>query len=248
MIEVSNLSKSYGDYKAVTDVSFSAARGEIVGFLGPNGAGKTTTIRMLATYLPPSAGKASIAGYDIVTQADEVRKRIGYLPENPPLYPEMTVREYLKFIAEIKGVRRSVMTERIEQVMEQCFITDVRNKLCQHLSRGYRQRVGLAQAIIHEPDVIILDEPTSGLDPKQIIEIRQLIRSLGEAHTVLLSTHILPEVSMVCNKVVIINRGRVVIESMLNQLTREKDLEQIFLESVSREDAVEVRREISLAS
>jgi ABC-2 type transport system ATP-binding protein len=248
MIEVTNLSKSYGDYKAVTDVSFSAARGEIVGFLGPNGAGKTTTIRMLATYLPPSAGKASIAGYDIVTQADEVRKRIGYLPENPPLYPEMTVREYLKFIAEIKGVRRSVMTERIEQVMEQCFITDVRHKLCQHLSRGYRQRVGLAQAIIHEPDVIILDEPTSGLDPKQIIEIRQLIRSLGEAHTVLLSTHILPEVSMVCNKVVIINRGRVVIESMLNQLTREKDLEQIFLESVSREDAVEVRREISLAS
>lgn len=248
MIEVSNLSKSYGDYKAVTDVSFSAARGQIVGFLGPNGAGKTTTIRMLATYLPPSSGKASIAGYDIVTQADEVRKRIGYLPENPPLYPEMTVREYLKFIAEIKGVRRSVMTERIDQVMEQCFITDVRNKLCQHLSRGYRQRVGLAQAIIHEPDVIILDEPTSGLDPKQIIEIRQLIRSLGESHTVLLSTHILPEVSMVCNKVVIINRGKVVIESMLNQLTKEKDLEQIFLESVSREDEVEVRREISLAS
>jgi ABC-2 type transport system ATP-binding protein len=248
MIDVANLSKSYGDYRAVSDVSFSAEKGQIVGFLGPNGAGKTTTIRMLATYLPPSSGRARIAGYDIVSQADEVRKRIGYLPENPPLYPEMTVREYLKFIAEIKGVPRAQTTERIEQVMEQCFIADVRNKLCQHLSRGYRQRVGLAQAIIHQPDVIILDEPTSGLDPKQIIEIRQLIRSLGESHTVLLSTHILPEVSMVCNKVVIINRGRVVIESLLNQLTREKDLEQIFLESVSREDELEVRRDIDLAS
>lgn len=248
MIEVANLSKSYGDYSAVSGVSFSAGRGQVVGFLGPNGAGKTTTIRMLATYLPPSSGKASIAGFDIVSQADEVRKRIGYLPENPPLYPEMTVREYLKFVAEIKGVPRARVAERIEQVMEQCFIADVRNKLCQHLSRGYRQRVGLAQAIIHEPDVIILDEPTSGLDPKQIIEIRQLIRSLGEAHTVLLSTHILPEVSMVCSKVVIINRGKVVMESMLNQLTKEKDLEQIFLESVSREDQLEVQREISLAS
>jgi ABC-2 type transport system ATP-binding protein len=248
MIEVVNLSKSYGDYIAVSDVSFSAEKGQIVGFLGPNGAGKTTTIRMLATYLPPTSGSASIAGYDVVSQADEVRKRIGYLPENPPLYPEMTVREYLKFIAEIKGVARATMAERIDQVMEQCFITDVRNKLCQHLSRGYRQRVGLAQAIIHEPQVIILDEPTSGLDPKQIIEIRQLIRSLGESHTVLLSTHILPEVSMVCNKVVIINRGRVVIESMLNQLTKDKDLEQIFLESVSREDQQGLQREISLAS
>jgi ABC-2 type transport system ATP-binding protein len=248
MIEVNNLSKSYGDYKAVSDVTFSADKGQIVGFLGPNGAGKTTTIRMLATYLPPSSGKATIAGFDVVSQADEVRKRIGYLPENPPLYPEMTVREYLKFIAEIKGVARAGMNEKIDSVMERCFVADVRNKLCQHLSRGYRQRVGLAQAIIHDPSVIILDEPTSGLDPKQIIEIRQLIRSLGETHTVLLSTHILPEVSMVCNKVVIINRGRVVIESMLNQLTREKDLEQIFLESVSREDDLESRGTISLAS
>jgi ABC-2 type transport system ATP-binding protein len=248
MIEVSHLSKSYGDYAAVSDVSFSAAKGEIVGFLGPNGAGKTTTIRMLATYLPPSAGRASIAGYDIVTQADEVRKRIGYLPENPPLYPEMTVREYLSFIADIKGVARASKVQRIDEVMERCFIKDVRNKLCQHLSRGYRQRVGLAQAIIHDPEVIILDEPTSGLDPKQIIEIRQLIRSLGQTHTVLLSTHILPEVSMVCNKVVIINRGKVVIESLLNQLTREKDLEQIFLESVSQEDSLDLQKTISLAS
>lgn len=248
MIEVNNLTKSYGDYTAVSGVSFSAKRGDIVGFLGPNGAGKTTTIRMLATYLPPSSGSASIAGYDILANPDEVRKRIGYLPENPPLYPEMTVREYLKFIAEIKGVPRNAMQSRIDGVMEQCFITDVQNKLCQHLSRGYRQRVGLAQAIIHEPDVIILDEPTSGLDPKQIIEIRRLIRSLGENHTVLLSTHILPEVSMVCNRVVIINRGRVVIEGMLDELTRGRDLEQIFLESVSKEERLELEQEVSLAS
>lgn len=239
MIEVKNLCKSYGDYKAVSDVSFSAARGDIVGFLGPNGAGKTTTIRMLSTYLPPSSGTAQVAGYDIVTQADEVRKKIGYLPENPPLYSEMTVTEYLRFVGEIKGVARSQLAQRMDEVMERCFVTDVRNKLCQHLSRGYRQRVGLAQAIIHQPEVIILDEPTSGLDPKQIIEIRQLIKSLGQDHTVLLSTHILPEVSMVCNKVVIISTGRVVMESMLSELSREKSLEQVFLESVSREEVVD---------
>ena len=238
MIDVTSLCKTYGDYTAVSNVSFSADKGDVVGFLGPNGAGKTTTIRMLATYLPPTSGTASIAGFDVVRQADEVRRRIGYLPENPPLYPEMTVFEYLKFIAEIKGVPRVTVRSRIEGVLEQCFIADVRNKLCQHLSRGYRQRVGLAQAIIHDPEVIILDEPTSGLDPKQIIEIRQLIRSLGESHTVLLSTHILPEVSMVCNKVVIISNGRVVIESSLDDLTKEKDLEQIFIESVSREEAL----------
>lgn len=239
MIEVKNLCKSYGDYKAVHDVSFSASKGQIVGFLGPNGAGKTTTIRMLSTFLPPSSGSASVAGFDVVSQADSVRERIGYLPENPPLYGEMTVREYLKFVGEIKGVPRGQLSARIDEVLERCFIADVRNKLCQHLSRGYRQRVGLAQAIIHEPEVIILDEPTSGLDPRQIIEIRQLIKSLGKDHTVLLSTHILPEVSMVCNKVVIISRGRVVMESMLSDLSREKSLEQVFLESVSREEVVD---------
>lgn len=248
MIEVQHLSKSYGDYTAVSDVSFSASKGDVVGFLGPNGAGKTTTIRMLATYLPPSSGSATIAGFDIVTQADEVRKRIGYLPENPPLYGEMTVLEYLTFIAEIKAVPRGAVKSRISDVMERCFITDVRNKLCQHLSRGYRQRVGLAQAIIHEPEVIILDEPTSGLDPKQIIEIRQLIQSLGKTHTVLLSTHILPEVSTVCNKVVIVSNGRVVIESLLSQLTRDKSLEQIFLESVSKEEPFGSSPRVSLAS
>lgn len=239
MIEVQGLSKSYGDYQAVANVSFTAGKGEIVGFLGPNGAGKTTTIRMLATYLPPTSGSAKVAGFDVVTQADEVRRRIGYLPENPPLYGEMTVREYLKFIAEIKGVPRAQLPERVNEVMERCFISDVRNKLCQHLSRGYRQRVGLAQAIMHDPDVIILDEPTSGLDPKQIIEIRRLIKSLGEKHTVLLSTHILPEVAMVCSKVVIVNRGRVVVEGPLSHLSRDKSLEQVFLESVSQDGGVE---------
>lgn len=239
MIEVHGLSKSYGDYQAVAGVSFSARKGEIVGFLGPNGAGKTTTIRMLATYLPPTAGSALVAGYNVVTESDAVRRRIGYLPENPPLYGEMTVREYLKFIAEIKGVPRSEIAKRVAEVSERCFVADVSNKLCQHLSRGYRQRVGLAQAIIHDPEVIILDEPTSGLDPNQIIKIRQLIKSLGESHTVLLSTHILPEVSAVCSKVVIVNRGRVVMESELSSLSREKTLEQIFLESVSQEDVVD---------
>ena len=238
MIEVRGLSKSYGDYQAVTDISFTAGKGEIVGFLGPNGAGKTTTIRMLATYLPPTAGSATVAGFNVVTQADEVRKRIGYLPENPPLYGEMKVCEYLKFIAEIKGIPRSRMAARIEEVMEQCFVADVKHKLCNHLSRGYRQRVGLAQAIMNDPEVIILDEPTSGLDPKQIIEIRKLIKSLGERHTVLLSTHILPEVAMVCDKVVIVNRGRVVVEGPLSQISRDKSLEQVFLESVSQDGSI----------
>lgn len=235
MIEVKNLVKSYGEYAAVKNVTFTAQKGEVVGFLGPNGAGKTTSIRMLATYLPPSSGTANVAGYDIVTQADEVRKRIGYLPENPPLYGEMRVEEYLKFIAEIKGIRSAEIKDKVAQVMERCFITDVRRKLCQHLSRGYRQRVGLAQAIIHDPEVIILDEPTSGLDPKQIIEIRQLIKSLGKDHTVLLSTHILPEVSMVCSKVVIINKGTVVLEEDMSKLTQGQSLEQIFLDCVTRD-------------
>ena len=234
MIEVKNLVKSYGEHVAVKNVAFSAAKGEVVGFLGPNGAGKTTTIRMLATYLPPSSGTASVAGFDIVKQADEVRKKIGYLPENPPLYGEMRVEEYLKFIAEIKGIPARKIKEKVDQVLEKCFITDVRKKLCQHLSRGYRQRVGLAQAIIHEPEVVILDEPTSGLDPKQIIEIRQLIKSLGADHTVILSTHILPEVSMVCSKVVIVDKGTVVLEDKLADLTKGQSLEQVFLDCVTR--------------
>lgn len=241
MIEVLSLSKQYADYVAVNNVSFSAAKGEIVGFLGPNGAGKTTTIRMLATYLPPTSGTAQIAGYDILNQSNDVRKKIGYLPENPPLYDELTVGEYLNFVARIKGIASSAVKESVERVTEQCFLTDVRNKLCRHLSRGFKQRVGLAQAIIHNPEVIILDEPTSGLDPKQIIEIRRLIASLAQNHTVILSTHILPEVSMVCSKVVIINRGKIVLENSLAEITKNKTLEQVFLECVGREDAEQVQ-------
>ena len=238
MIEVEKLSKRYNDYAAVNEVSFTAQKGEIVGFLGPNGAGKTTTIRMLATYLPPSAGTARIAGFDIVKQSDDVRKNIGYLPENPPLYGEMTVEEYLFFVATIKGIRRQSVKSRVMWALERCFLLDVRKRLCQHLSRGYRQRVGLAQAIIHDPQVIILDEPTSGLDPKQIIQIREMICSLAESHTVILSTHILPEVQMVCNKVVIINRGRIIVEGLLQDLTRGATLEQLFLDCVSREEPI----------
>lgn len=238
MIEVVNLAKRYGDYAAVSDVSFSVSKGEIVGFLGPNGAGKTTTIRMLATYLPPSSGTAKIAGFDVVTQSDEVRRRIGYLPENPPLYGELTIEEYLKFVAEIKGIARRDVKESVERVLEQCFLKEVRRKVCRHLSRGYRQRAGIAQAIIHKPDVIILDEPTSGLDPRQITEIRQMIRGLAQNHTVILSTHILPEVSMVCSKVVIINRGRIVLQKGLAELTLHKSLEQVFLECIGLEDGI----------
>ena len=232
MIEVQKLAKDYGDYVAVADISFSAAKGEIVGFLGPNGAGKTTTIRMLATYLPPSRGSAKVAGFDIVHEADEVRKRIGYLPENPPLYGEMTVQEYLTFVAQIKAVPRGEVRAAVERAIDRCFLSEVRRRLCRHISRGFRQRVGLAQAIIHNPEVIILDEPTSGLDPRQITEIRQMIHALAQDHTVILCTHILPEVSVVCSKVVIINRGHIVLEQQLAELTRDKSLEQVFLECI----------------
>lgn len=237
MITVNNLAKQFGEVPAVAGVSFSAERGQIVGFLGPNGAGKTTTLRMLTTFLPPTGGTASVAGFDIVSRADEVRKRIGYLPENPPLYPEMTVEEYLRFVGRIKGIESSRLSEKVDLAMEKCFVTDVRNRLCQHLSRGFRQRVGLAQALIHDPDVLILDEPTSGLDPRQIIDIRKMISGLARQHTVILSTHILPEVSMVCQKVVVINRGRIALEAMLSDL--QKPLEEVFLECLSEESLVQ---------
>ena len=234
MIEVSNLSKSYGPYMAVKEISFTADTGQVVGFLGPNGAGKTTTIRMLSTYLPPSNGTASVAGFDICSEADSVRENIGYLPEVPPLYEEMTVLEYLAFVSKLKKIPRADVLESIDRVVEACGLKDVAKRLCQQISRGYRQRVGIAQAIIHNPKVVILDEPTTGLDPKQIVEIRELIRTLGEDRTVLLSTHILPEVTMVCDKAVIITEGRVVREQMLDQLEGES-LEALFLKSVSAE-------------
>jgi ABC-2 type transport system ATP-binding protein len=218
MIEVSGLTKRYGPITAIQDVSFTVGRGQIVGFLGPNGAGKSTTMRILACFMPASGGTARVAGYDVFTQSMDVRRRIGYLPENVPLYTDMKVAPYLDFVAEVKGVGRSDRRRRVAEVMERCLISDVQNRYIGKLSKGYRQRVGLAQALVSDPEVLILDEPTIGLDPKQIAEIRSLIRSLAGQHTVILSTHILPEVSMVCEGVIIINRGAVVAQGSIDQL------------------------------
>jgi len=237
MIEVRNLSKRYGDLTAVDNISFTAQEGEILGFLGPNGAGKTTTMRIITGFLPASSGTVKVAGFDIFEQSEEVRKRIGYLPENPPLYLDMTVTSYLDFVGRIKGVRRAALRESIDRVLEACGLTHVARRVVGHLSKGYRQRVGLAQALIHNPDVLVLDEPTIGLDPRQIIEIRALIRSMaGEARTVILSTHILPEVAQLCQKVVIIDQGRVAVEDTLANLTRNASLEEVFLRHVGGRD------------
>ncbi len=210
MIEVEHLSKIYGTNIAIEDIDFSVKSGEILGFLGPNGAGKTTTMRILAGYLPASRGTAKIAGYDVHQRSMEVRRRIGYLPENPPLYMDMTVEEFLKFVAKIKGVSRRDLKKKVTSVIERCQLTQKTEIVIRKLSKGYRQRVGIAQAIIHDPPVIILDEPTVGLDPRQITEVRNLIKSLAGQHTIILSTHILPEVSMTCDRVMIINQGKVV--------------------------------------
>jgi len=219
VIEVQHLTKRYGPFTAVDDVSFSAARGEILGFLGPNGAGKTTTMRVLTGYMPPTEGKCIVAGYDVLEHPIEAKRRTGYLPETPPLYPDMTVEDYLTFCARIKGVPRGDRTARIRTAMERTRIADVSRRHCGKLSKGYRQRVGLAQALLHNPEVLILDEPTAGLDPKQIIETRQLITELAGDHTVVLSTHILPEVSQTCSRIVIINKGRVVAVDSPDNLT-----------------------------
>lgn len=221
MIEAEKLTKYYGDRAAVQDLSFEVQKGEIVGLLGPNGAGKTTTMRMLTGYLPIDGGRAIVAGYNVVEKPMEVRKRLGYLPETVPLYTEMPVRAYLDFTAKIRGVPSKGRNRRIEEVMELCRIADVSEKVIGKLSRGYKQRVGLAQAIIHNPQVIILDEPTVGLDPRQIIEIRKVIRDLAGNHSMILSTHILPEVSALCDRVVIVNRGRVLVEDTLANLERQ---------------------------
>jgi ABC-2 type transport system ATP-binding protein len=209
VIEVRELSKYYGEVVAVENVSFRVEKGQILGFLGPNGAGKTTTMRVLTCYLPPSAGSVQVAGYDVVEESMEVRRRIGYLPEQPPLYLDMSVADYLRFVAKIKGVPSARLQSRLDETMERTGIAPVHNTVIGHLSKGYKQRVGLAQALVHNPEILVLDEPTIGLDPKQIIEIRQLIKGLGGDHTVILSTHILPEVGMTCEKVVIINKGRI---------------------------------------
>ena len=219
MIEVQHLTKRYGRVTAVEDVSFRVERGEILGFLGPNGAGKTTTMRVLTGYMPATEGKAIVAGFDVFEQPIEAKRRTGYLPETPPLYTDMTVVEYLTFVAKIKGVPTAERTARTRAVMERTRVADMADRACAKLSKGYRQRVGLAQAIIHNPDVLILDEPTAGLDPKQIIETRELIKELAGDHTIILSTHILPEVSQTCQRVVIINKGKVVAVDTPDNLT-----------------------------
>ena len=237
MIEVQHLTKRYGDLTAVSDISFSVASGHILGFLGPNGSGKTTTMRIVTGFLPATSGTVKVAGFDIFDDSFEVRKRIGYLPENPPLYNDMTVTAYLRFVARIKGMPRAEIADALDRVLARCGLTTVAGRVTGHLSKGFRQRVGLAQAIIHNPAVLVLDEPTIGLDPQQIIEIRALIKELAGAHTVVLSTHILPEVAQVCEKVVIINAGRVVIEDMLTDLTQGQTLEDVFLRAIAQEES-----------
>ncbi|VXD21935.1 ATP-binding protein of ABC transporter [Planktothrix serta PCC 8927] len=223
MIEVEKLCKTYGSTVALRDVSFAVEPGAILGFLGPNGAGKTTTLRILSAYLPATSGTARIAGFDVHEQSMDVRQRIGYLPENPPLYPDMTVEGYLHFVAQIKQVVAGDRQTNVETAMAKCGLLERRKSLIRKLSKGYRQRVGIAQAIVHDPPVIVLDEPTVGLDPRQIIEVRNLIKSLAGSHTVVLSTHILPEVSMTCSQVAIINRGQIVAtgtpETLMEELT-----------------------------
>ena len=221
MIEVEKLKKIYGSTTVIDDVSFTVEKGTILGFLGPNGAGKTTTMRILTGYIPATSGSAKIAGYDVHSSSMKVRQHIGYLPENPPLYPEMSVREFLAFVAKIKGVCAGDRPAKIKAAMERCQITEKAKVIIHKLSKGYRQRVGIAQAIVHEPEVIILDEPTVGLDPRQIIEVRNLIKSLAGEKTIILSTHILPEVSMTCDRVTIINRGKVVAMNTPENLRQE---------------------------
>lgn len=210
MIEVEHLTKVYNNRKAVDNVSFKVEKGEILGFLGPNGAGKTTTMRILTCYMPSTEGTARVAGYDVFEESLEVRKRIGYLPENPPLYQEMTVRSYLDFVAKIKGTPSNKRRTQVDEALGKCNLGDVHHRIINKLSKGYKQRVGLAQALLNNPEVLVLDEPTLGLDPRQIHEVRTLIKSLSSTHTVILSTHILPEVSVTCDRVVIINNGKLI--------------------------------------
>ena len=240
MIEVTNLVKRYGEITAVDDISFKVEKGEIVGFLGPNGAGKTTTMRMLTGFIPSTSGKAVLGGFDIAEQPIEVKRRLGYLPEHPPLYPDMTVSSFLKFISKIKDIPRAERPERIAWAIERCGLKEVAGRVIANLSKGFKQRVGLAQAIIHKPQVLILDEPTIGLDPQQIKEIRDLIKELAGEHTVILSTHILPEVTMTCQKAIIIHRGKIVGQGSIESLTAGKSLEEVFIDLVTKEDHEQV--------
>jgi len=235
VIEVQGLVKRFGDTTALDGVSFRVDRGEIVGFLGPNGAGKTTTLRVLSTYLSPDDGSASVGGFDVGAAPMEVRRQLGYLPEHPPLYLDHTVTEYLAFCAALRGVARRTRKRAVDEVTERCGLSTVRGRLLANLSKGYRQRVGLAQALVHSPAVLILDEPTVGLDPQQIREIRNLIKSLAPDHTVVLSTHILPEVTMTCRRAIVVNRGRVVASDTLESLTGPGGLEETFLRLIGEE-------------
>jgi ABC-2 type transport system ATP-binding protein len=242
LIEVEHLTKSYGAGMAVNDISFTVNKGEILGFLGPNGAGKTTTMRILTGYLPATGGTARVAGYDVFDDSMEVRKRIGYLPETPPIYPEMDVTNYLKFVARIKGVAASDLDKRVDTAMSLTGLLERRDELIKRLSRGYKQRVGIAQAIVHNPDVVILDEPTIGLDPNQIIEVRKLIKGLAGEHTVILSTHILPEVEMTCDRVVIINKGKIAaIDTPKNLTTQRKGSERVMVQARGDAEAIKTK-------
>ena len=233
MIEVAHLHKRYGDLAAVQDVSFTAAPGQILGFLGPNGAGKTTTMRIITGFLPATSGTVRVVGFDVFEQSAEVRQRIGYLPENPPLYNDMLVVPYLRFAAKLRGMSRRAIEPAIERVLAACGLEKVSGRLLGHLSKGFRQRVGLAQALIHDPEVLILDEPTNGLDPGQIDEMLRFIRSLAPNRTIVLCTHILAQVVAVCEKVVIISDGRVVVEDLLVNLTRDQRLDEAYRRAIA---------------
>lgn len=242
MIEVNGISKRFGPIVAVDDISFSISRGEILGFLGPNGAGKTTTMRILTGYIFPDAGTAKVAGYDIFESPIEVRKHIGYLPENNPLYTDMSVWDYLEFIARVRDIPKSERRKRMDEVIQTCGLEEVIYRDIDELSKGYRQRVGLAQCMIHDPDILILDEPTSGLDPNQIVGIRELIKELGREKTVIISTHILPEVSATCNRVIIINRGKIVADGSPEELSdMAKGKTSIFVSFKAQKEDVEVK-------
>lgn len=241
MITVEHLTKFYGPFPAVSDISFEVPKGEILGFLGPNGAGKTTTMRILTGYMPPTSGRATVAGFDLFTDSLEARRHVGYLPETVPLYTDMTPKAYLNFIGKIRGMDGRLRRARIDDVADKCKIGDVMDRLIGKLSKGYRQRVGLAQALLGDPDVLVLDEPTIGLDPRQIVETRQVIRNLRGEHTVILSTHILPEVSVVCERVVIINRGKIAaIDTTENLQRRMRGSESIDIEVRGPAEAIRV--------
>ncbi|MEO5721948.1 MAG: ATP-binding cassette domain-containing protein [Chthoniobacterales bacterium] len=247
MIKVENLTKRYAGHTAVQDLSFEVGKGEIMGFLGPNGAGKSTTMRILSSFMPPTSGRASIAGYDIFEQSLQARAHLGYMPENVPLYTDMRVTEYLDYRAALKGVPHRRISERVGDVKELCGLKEVEKKLIGTLSKGFRQRVGLADALVHEPDLLILDEPTSGLDPNQIRQVRDLIKNLGKQHTILLSTHILPEVEMTCSRVIIINKGRIeACDTPENLLGEIRTATGVILEAkIGPDDGVEQLKKIT---